>query len=225
MRILVIDDDRELCMATALVLQNAGYDVDLCHDGETGRCYLEQNAYALAIVDRMLPQLQGADLLAAARKRGNNTPVLMLTALGSVEDRVTGLDAGADDYLVKPFDMRELLARIRALSRRPEQLMSATVLRYGDVELNVSELTMTGDRGCCGISRREAELLEVLLRHPNQVLPRGMLLTKVWGPFADIDETSLDSYIHFARRRLRAVSGRLRISTLRGIGYRLEQHS
>jgi len=225
MRILVIDDDRDLCRATALVLQNSGYDVDLCHDGETGLSYLEQNAYDLAIVDRMLPQLQGVDLLATARKRGATTPVLMLTALGSVEDRVAGLDAGADDYLVKPFDMRELLARIRALARRPEQLTGPSVLRYGDVELNVSELSLTGERGHCGISRREAELLAVLLKHPNQILPRSTLMAKVWGPFTEIDETTLDSYIHFARRRLKAVSGRLRISTLRGIGYRLGQQS
>ena len=164
MRILMIEDDRELCEACAPQLQAAGFEADFCHDGGEALYYLRQPIYDLCILDRMLPGSDGLALLAAARAEGVRTPVLMLTAMGRVGDRVDGLDAGADDYLTKPFDMRELLARVRALARRPGTLAAPDLLRYGDLSLDRGSLALRGGKGACVLSKKEAEVLAALLQ-------------------------------------------------------------
>lgn len=222
MRILMIEDDRALCDAVAMQLRQAGYDVDLCHDGEDGLYYLQEGVYDLVLLDRMLPLLDGVSLLKRARKEGVTTPVLLLTALGGVGDRVTGLDAGADDYLAKPFDMRELLARVRALARRPGELRAREELRYGDLLLDMQALTLEGGKARCTLSKKEGELLGVLMQSKGQTLSRNVLFGRVWGPDADVEAASLDSYAHFVRRRLASVSDEVRLVTVRGVGYRLE---
>ena len=155
------------------------------------------------------------------KRQGLDTPVLMTTALGLVGDRVDGLDAGADDYLVKPFDVRELLARVRALARRPAPVAVSGRPCCGDLTLDMGTLVLTGDKEQCTLSKKEAELLAALMENAGQTLSRSFLFGRVWGPGADVEEASLDSYVHFIRRRLRAVSSRVTVDTVRGVGYRL----
>ena len=223
MRILLIEDDAALCRVLQPTLQAAGFGCDCCQNGADGLALLRTGCYDACILDRMLPELDGLTLLRQARAAGVTTPVLMLTALGQVGDRVAGLDAGADDYLAKPFDTRELLARLRALVRRPVELNSAVHrIACGDLTLDTAQQTLTGPGGTVAVSRRECDLLAVLCRAPGLLRSRAVLLGSVWGADADVEDASLDSYIRFARRRLRAVGSRAAIQTVRGAGYRLE---
>lgn len=222
MRILMIEDDRDLCEVVSYRLEGEGFAVDVCHSGDDGLRWLRQQAHDLVLLDRMLPELDGLEVLRRARREGLETPVLMMTALGEVGQRVEGLDCGADDYLTKPFALEELLARIRAMNRRPRRWEAAGELKVGDVTFGGAEKTLAGVTGSCTLSRREADLLETLLKNPGQTLPRGLLLSRVWGPDAGVEEGNLDNYIHFLRRRLRSVGSALSIQTVRGVGYRLE---
>ena len=222
MRILMIEDDEDLCAAVDIHLKKQGYVVDYAHTGDDGLHFALQNAYDLVLLDRMLPELDGIGVVAALRKKGLTTPVLMLTALDGIGHRVEGLDAGADDYLAKPFATEELLARIRALSRRPQQWESTSRLTAGDVELDLELATLRGPAGACSLSRREAQLLELLLRNAAQTLTREVLLARIWGPDAPVEDGNLDNYIHFLRRRLNTVGSAVKIVTARAVGYGLE---
>jgi len=217
MRILLVEDDEALCAAVAPLLEQEGYRVDVCRDGDDALYYMRQRMFVLCILDRMLPGRDGLSVLRAARAEGLDTPVLMTTALGLVGDRVDGLDAGADDYLVKPFDVRELLAR------RPAPVAVSGRPCCGDLTLDMGTLVLTGDKEQCTLSKKEAELLAALMENAGQTLSRSFLFGRVWGPGADVEEASLDSYVHFIRRRLRAVSSRVTVDTVRGVGYRLAQ--
>ncbi len=223
MRILLIEDDRKLNEALCCALRREGYEVDACLDGEEGLYYMETGAADLVLLDRMLPGLSGAELLRQRRQAGDTTPVLMLTAMGTLEDRITGLDLGADDYLVKPFAMEELMARIRSLSRRGAAFhVTSDQLCWEDLTLSESSCQLTGPGGECTLSRRECGLLAALLRHPRQTLGRSQLLLSVWGPDTEVEDGNLDNYIFFLRRRLTALSSSVKIQTVRGVGYRLE---
>ena len=222
MRILMIEDDKALCAAVELRLKKEGYTVDLAHTGEDGLHFALQNTYDLVLLDRMLPEGDGLSVVTRLRREGLSTPVLMMTALDGISDRVDGLDAGADDYLPKPFATEELLARIRALSRRPVQWESTQRLTRGDLELDTELCALRGPRGSCSLSKRETQLFLLFLRNLGQVMTRELLLARVWGPDAPVEEGNLDNYIHFLRRRLGAVGSGMRLTTLRGVGYRLE---
>ena len=222
MRILMVEDDQALCAAVDIHLRQQGYTVDYAHTGEDGLHFALQNAYDLILMVRMLPELDGLEAVRTLRSRGFSTPVLMLTALDGVPDRVDGLDAGADDYLAKPFAAEELLARIRALSRRPRQWESTSRLSAGDLELDTELAALRGPAGACSLSRREKQLLELFLRNAGQTLTRELLLSRVWGPDAPVEDGNLDNYIHFLRRRLRTVGSAVRLATVRSVGYRLE---
>ena len=222
MRILMVEDDQALCAAVDIHLRQQGYTVDYAHTGEDGLHFALQNAYDLILMDRMLSELDGLEAVRTLRSRGFSTPVLMLTALDGVPDRVDGLDAGADDYLAKPFAAEELLARIRALSRRPRQWESTSRLSAGDLELDTELAALRGPAGACSLSRREKQLLELFLRNAGQTLTRELLLSRVWGPDAPVEDGNLDNYIHFLRRRLRTVGSAVRLATVRSVGYRLE---
>lgn len=223
MRILLIEDDKDLCAALCPTLDAVGFSTDCCHTGTDGLELLRTGYYDACILDRMLPEMDGLELLRQARAVGLATPVLMLTALARVGDRVDGLDAGADDYLTKPFDTRELLARLRALVRRPAELTgSSQRLRCGDLVLDLAQLTLQGPKATVTLSRRECDLLALFCRRPGVLQGRQMLLGSVWGALAEVEEANLDSYIHFVRRRLRTVGSASRIVTVRGAGYRLE---
>lgn len=223
MRILLIEDDAALCGVLAPALQAAGLAADCCRSGAEGLALLRTGCYDACILDRMLPELDGLAVLRRARAGGVKTPVLMLTALAQVGDRVAGLDAGADDYLTKPFDTRELLARLRALARRPAAFAAdAHRIAFGDLVLDTAQLRLTGPSAAVTVSRRECDLLAALCRAPGTLRPRAVLLGSVWGAQAEVEDTSLDSYIRFIRRRLAAVGSRAVVRTVRGVGYRLD---
>lgn len=222
MRILMIEDDLHLCEAVRFQLERQGFTVDICGDGDDGLRWARQQVHDLILLDRMLPVLDGLSVLRTLRTEGVNTPVLLVTALGDTGQKVEGLDCGADDYLVKPFDIAELLARIRAMARRPRQWESSQVLALADVRFDAERRTLEGGEGSCSLSRRESDLLEVLLKNPGQTLPRTLLLGRVWGPDAEVEDGNLDNYIHFLRRRLNSVGSCLAVKTIRGVGYMLE---
>lgn len=222
MRILLVEDDHELCDAVSFHLKKSGYEVDYCYDGEEGLYFAKEQVYEMIILDRMLPSLNGINLLTQIRSLGINTPVIIVTALNGIGDRVEGLDAGADDYLVKPFAVEELLARIRALNRRPYQLESIKHVSYGDLKLDLMTSSLSGPLASCSLSKRESQLAEVFLKNPNYPLPRNIILSRVWGPDTDIEDGNLDNYIYYLRRRLRTVGSHLQIKTIRSIGYALE---
>ncbi|MDE6949594.1 MAG: response regulator transcription factor [Lachnospiraceae bacterium] len=222
MRILLAEDDEKLKTSLAFQLEKEGFSVDTCSDGEEALYYIEQNIHDLILLDRMMPCISGTDLLLQMRKAHNQTPVILITALGTLDDKVTGLDLGADDYLVKPFAFKELMARIRCVARRPRNIVYTDVLAFGDITYRPEENTLTGASGSCSISRREGDLLEAFLRNPGQPLSRTLLLTKVWGLDSDVEEGNLDNYIHFLRRRLKAVGSKVMIRTIRGVGYQIE---
>lgn len=223
MRILMVEDDPELCRAVQVSLEQEGYAADISHNGEEGLYLAKHNAYDCLLLDRMIPDLDGLSLLKKLRGAGITAPAILVTALNGIGDRVEGLDGGADDYLVKPFAMEELLARIRALSRRPSQWENTHQISYGGLELDADSAYLKGPGGSCTLSRRECQLLEFFLRNPGQILPRELLLSRVWGPDAMVEDGNLDNYIHFLRRRLKATGGCLQIKTARSVGYQLEK--
>lgn len=223
MRILLAEDDRELNSTLTFQLETEGFFVDSCLDGEEALFYGEQNIYDVILLDRMLPHMEGTDVLTSLRKKKVMTPVILITALGTLSDKVTGLDLGADDYLVKPFAFEELLARIRCVTRRPPALTDSDALRVADVVFLAAEGVLKGPSGNCTLSKREASLVETFLRSNGQTLQRQTLLLKVWGPDSDVEDGNLDNYIHFLRRRLQIVGSRLQIKTVRGIGYSLQE--
>lgn len=223
MNILMIEDDRELCTAVSFRLEQEGFSVTICHDGEEGLYYMQESPFDLVILDRMLPHMNGIEVLKEARSRQIKTPVLMLTALGELDDRLAGLNGGADDYMVKPFAFEELLAGIQCLLRRPAVYQdSVKFISLADVSFVPKTRTLSSHEKTCTLSSREGELMEVFLRNPGQTLPRQLLLSRVWGLEADVEEGNLDNYIHFLRRRLKAVESTLQIRTVRGVGYQLE---
>lgn len=222
MRILCVEDDIALTEIIEFHLNEEGYEVDFAHTGLDGLILIKEGAYDLVLLDRMLPELDGIALLQKMRNLSIFTPVLMITALDGIDDRVTGLDAGADDYLVKPFAVKELLARVRALSRRPNQITHADKLHYEDITLDLLGLALEGPLKNCSLSKREALLIEVFLKHPTEPLTRDFLFAKVWGPSSEVEDGNLDNYIHFIRRRLKSIGSKLQIKTLRSVGYKLE---
>ena len=222
MRILMIEDDKELCEATKYRLEKEDFLVDVCHDGEEGLYYMQENIHDLVILDRMLPSMDGVSVLKEARRTHVSTPVIMLTALGELNDRLTGLNCGADDYIVKPFAVEELLARIRCLMRRPGKWDDSALLKLGDVSFDPYSSRLSKGTKECTLSRREGALMEVFLRNPGQTLTRATLLNRVWGMDSDVEEGNLDNYIHFLRRRLRSVDSTLALKTIRGVGYQME---
>ncbi len=223
MRLLMIEDDEELCEAVAVHLKKEGYELDVCHNGDEVSYYLKGFAHDVIILDRMLPGTDGLTILENIRCLGNTTPVIMVTAMNGINDRIDGLDGGADDYLVKPFEVQELQARIRALLRRPRKIERPDVLNFGDIELNTNTCTAACGGKNVSLSKREGALLEFFLLHKEQILTREQILLRVWGPDCFVEDGNIDNYIFFLRRRLKALESNVGIKTVHGIGYRLER--
>lgn len=223
MKILVVEDERQLCDDIAEDLELERYTVERCYDGLEAWERILVESYDLVILDLNLPGMDGLDILRSVRREKPELRVLILSARSSLANRVEGLDLGADDYLTKPFAAEELLARIRALARRPVQWEQGGALKRWDLELDVKLCTLQGPGGSCSLSKRESRLLEIFLRNAGQTMTRELLLARVWGPDAPVEEGNLDNYIHFLRRRLSAVGSGARIVTVRGVGYRLEE--
>lgn len=218
-----MEDELRLAEALSYILHKNNYGVDLADDGIKGQELAETGVYDLIILDRMLPGRDGLAVLKTLRKNGLQTPVLILTARDAVSDRVEGLDSGADDYLVKPFSTEELLARIRALSRRRSQSIQ-------NEQLNLAELTFSPLKGVIEyggktvrLTPKESMLLELLLRNKNQVISKEQILDKVWGLESDVEMNNIEVYLSFLRRKLRSLKSPIMIETVRGIGYCLRE--
>lgn len=219
MRILLAEDDKKLNESLTTQLVSRGFNVDSCHDGEEALYYATQNIHDVILLDRMLPGMEGTKVLTQLRREGIGIPVILITALGTLNDKVTGLNLGADDYLVKPFAFEELLARIQCVSRRSPVITQTELPTYCDISFDESSNTLTGPDGSCTCSKREGAMLEIFVKNGGQTLSRNTLLLKIWGPDSDVEEGNLDNYIYFVRRRLKTVGSRLKLKTIRGIGY------
>lgn len=222
MRILLIEDDINLCETLRFQLEKEHHQVDICHDGRDGLDLFLQNGHELVLLDRMLPTMNGLLILKKARNSGISTPVILITALGELYDRIEGLDSGADDYIVKPFAFEELLARIRSLGRRTGNWEDDHLITFHDISYDCDLRILSGPDNSIQLSGREGRLLEVFLRSPETVLRRMVLLTRVWGTDAEVEECNLDTYIHYLRKRLSYVKSSLSLKTMRGIGYALQ---
>ncbi|MDP9373393.1 MAG: response regulator transcription factor [Chloroflexota bacterium] len=220
MRVLVVEDEPSIAGFVRQGLSEAGYAVDVARDGQEGLEYGLAAEYDVIVLDLMLPRLDGLQLLGRLRAQGSKAPVLLLTARDGVDDRVAGLDAGADDYLVKPFAFPELLARVRALLRRPP-LQSGTILRVGDLELDTARREVRRAGRLIDLSPREFTLLEYLLRHPGQVLTRTQIAEHIWNFDTYNESNVVDVYIGYLRRKVDRGFARPLIQTIRGVGYRL----
>ncbi len=216
MKILLIEDDKNLCELLQYQLQKEMHQVDYCHDGRDGLDLFLQNAHDLVLLDRMLPTMNGLLVLKKARNAGLTTPVILITALGELYDRIEGLDSGADDYIVKPFEYEELSARIRSLGRRSGSFEDNGLLQVGDITYDSSLRILYGPKCELQLSGREGLLLEVFLRNPSCTIKRMVIFSKVWGVDAPVEESNLDTYIHFLRKRLRYAGSRLNLKTIRG---------
>ena len=219
MKILLIEDDKNLCEMLRFQLEKEHHEVTICNNGRDGLDLFLQDAYDLVLLDRMLPTMNGLLILQKARRSGISTPVIIITALGELYDRVEGLDCGADDYLVKPFAYEELAARIRSIGRRNHVHDDNNLFSYADLTYDSRLRELTGPDGSMQLSRREGRLLEVFLQNPDTTLQRLVLLSRVWGADAPVEESNLDTYIHFVRKRLQQIGSHATIETVRGIGY------
>lgn len=223
MHILIIEDDRELCDMIKTQLGSENHTADCCYTGSEALYFAMTGAYDLILLDRMLPEIDGLSILRSLRQSGITVPVILTTALGSVHDRIDGLDCGADDYLIKPYDIKELLARIRALSRRPNIFTEPASLTFSDISFEPDTRTLICRDKKQKLSKREAFLLEFFLRNPEKTLLREQIFSRIWGPDGAVEDGNLDTYIYFLRKHLRTLGSRVFIATVHGAGYRLEE--
>jgi two-component system OmpR family response regulator len=220
-RILVAEDEARLAGAVRRVLREEGHVADVSGDGEEALALALTGDYDLLLLDVMLPERDGYSVARELRARGKRLPILMLTARDAVADRVAGLDAGADDYLVKPFALSELLARIRALARRAQVTAPETTLRVGDLELDLTRREARRGSRTIELTTREFTLLELFMRHPGQVFTRAQILNRVWGLDGLTESNVVDTYVHYLRTKIdRDFEAKL-IRTVRGAGYTL----
>ena len=226
MKILLVEDDAELCSVIQKDLKKEKYIVDCVSDGETAMFYAlnTEYAYDLAIIDRMLPVIDGLTIIKAMRKKGIRIPVIIITAMDALDNRIEGLDGGADDYLVKPFHIRELSARVRALIRRPADLQLSGKLQYGDLTFDKENRKLSSDGKSVQLTARETELFSVLIQSPEKLFNREQLVLKIWGTSSEVEAGNVDNYISFLRKRLRELNSFCKITTVYGAGYKLEKN-
>lgn len=226
MHILLVEDERRLATAVRRVLEEEGHVVDFVDDGLEAFGQARSEPYDLIVLDVMLPSMDGFEIARRLRAARDATPILMLTARDSVQDRVTGLDAGADDYLVKPFALAELLARVRAFGRRQAGAVGEPgVLRVGELELDLRSREARRDGDAIELTTKEFALLETLMRHPGQVLTRSQLLDLVWSYDMMIESNVVDTYIHYLRNKIDKNYEAKLIRTVRGAGYSIRPAS
>lgn len=221
MKVLLIDDERQLCDALAAILRKNGMESDAAYDGESGQDAALTGVYDLIVLDVMLPRKNGLEVLRALRAERVSTPVLMLSAKSEIPDKISGLDLGADDYLTKPFDAGELLARVRALTRRKGEPVGEE-LTFGDLSLCAQTHEVTCNGRSILLGRKEYLILEMLLRNPRQIIPKERFLEKIWGFDSDAEYNAIEVYLSFLRKKLAALSSRVAVRSVRGTGYRLE---
>lgn len=221
MRVLVVEDEVRLREALVQLLKKQNYTVDGAGDGESGLDDALSGIYDVIILDIMLPKLDGISVLRSIRAAGLNVPVLMLTAKGEISDKVVGLDAGADDYLAKPFNTDELLARVRALGRRRGEIIEASSLSCGDIQLDTSALKLICGGDDIALTRKECELLEYLILHKDIVASKDLIIEKLWGFDSEAEANHVEVYVSFLRKKLKRVHSTVTINAIRGVGYKL----
>lgn len=222
MNILLIEDEINLSEALVHILKREKYTVDAVYDGESGLNYGLTDRYDVILLDLMLPKMNGFEVLRRLREEKIATPVLILTARGQIADRVKGLDLGADDYLPKPFAPPELLARIRALSRRKTNVIAEDVKKFGDLEYRVSGFELVCGDKRIRVSLKESEMLQYFLDRPSFVVSKDELIIKLWGYDSEAEYNNIEVYISFLRKKLHYLNSKVVITTLRGVGYKLE---
>ena len=222
MKLLLVEDEKQLSEALQQILIKNKYSVDAVYSGDEGLDYALTGIYDVIILDIMLPKLKGIEILKMIRKRKISTPVILLTAKGSVEDRILGLDSGADDYLPKPFSPDELLARLRALTRRNGDFINENILEFSDIKLNLSTYDMEVNDNSITLTQKEFEILKYFMQRPKLVVSKDDLITKLWGFDSDIEHNNIEVYISFLRKKLAYVESNVKITTIRRVGYRLE---
>lgn len=223
MKILVVEDDLSLGENIVNILKMEGYEAALSGDGDEGLYYIENNSCDLLILDRMLPGKNGVEILKAARAKNIAVPVLMLSAMSGLDDRISGLDAGADDYLTKPFEYGELLARVRALTRRPAVIEPSEAIHFADLQFDTLTKELVGPKGGVQLTKKEGAMLELFVRQGGTTITKPTIFSRVWGLDSEADESNVSTYIHFLRRRLNAVGSRLQFQNHRGIGFSLSE--
>lgn len=223
MKLLLVEDEKQLSEALSQILINNKYSVDAVYDGENGLEYALTDIYDLIILDIMLPKLNGLEILRKLRKENISTPVLLLTAKDSVDDKVTGLDLGADDYLPKPFDPKELLARLRAISRRKGEVINDNLLTFGDITLNLSNYDLSCKDNTITLTQKEFEILNYFMQRPRNIVSKDDLITKLWGFDSDVEYNNIEVYISFLRKKLIFINSSVKITTIRRAGYKLEE--
>ena len=221
MRILIAEDEVATAKALKVLLEKAKFSVDIVHTGTDAWDYVKEGSYEVVVLDIMMPGLSGLEVLTRMRKEGMKTPVLMLTAKSEIEDRVAGLDAGADDYLSKPFATSELIARVKALGRRSENYTDS-LKTAGDLTLDSNRYEMkAGDKGV-NLTNKEFQLMELFVTHPGFVFSTEHLMDKIWGLESDSDIDVVWTHIGFVRKKLKSIDSKAEIKTIRGAGYSLE---
>ena len=222
MRVLIIEDEVRLASTLQDLLDMNGYTADVCHDGESGLDNALSGIYDVVLLDVMLPKMVGFTVLRNLRSAGNAVPVLMLTARSELSDRVEGLDCGADYYLTKPFEPKELLACIRALTRRQPELRSSDTVEFGDLKLDKSAFTLSCGNRQLRLSRKEFDMMDLLMRNRDMVLTKETLLLKIWGYESDAEDNNVEVYVSFLRKKLDHLRSKVKIKTIRMVGYCLE---
>ena len=221
MRLLYAEDEKSLARAVSAILVRNNYSVDVVYDGQSALDYLATENYDGAILDVMMPRMDGIEVLRRMRARGDSTPVLLLTAKGEIDDRVTGLDSGANDYLTKPFDTKELLARIRAMTRvlsvQPDKTVS-----FGKVALDCASYDLTGPGGSTKLAGKEFQMMEMLMRNPRKLISTEAFMDRIWGFDSEAELNIVWVYISTLRKKLKGIGADIEIRARRGAGYYLE---
>lgn len=222
MKVLIVEDEKDLACVLSEMLKQEGYIVNKVHNGIDGLDYALTNTYDVIILDIMLPQMNGIEVLKEIRKNGINSSVLLLTAKSEVEDKINGLDNGADDYLTKPFVTKEFLARVRALSRRNNKQYLGNQLTFGDILVDKHKHELIKDTQKIKLSQKEYSILEMLIVNKGNTISKEQFVQKIWGYDTNIEYNSIEVYISFVRRKLNAIHSNVKINTIRSLGYALE---
>lgn len=224
MKLLLVEDDIQLCLLIKEQLTKEGYIIDTCYTGDEAFLYaINSNLkYDLAIIDRMLPVIDGLSILKAMRQKNIQIPVIIITGMSELEDRIDGLDSGADDYLIKPFHIKELSARIRALTRRPPQMQETNSVTFEDLSLNLFTQQLSCNESSILLTPKEFHLMQIFLSSPCTIFSREHLMQKAWNTNAEIEPGNVDNYIYFLRKRLKSLHSNCRIHSVYGSGYILE---
>ena len=222
MRLLLVEDEKQLSEALQQILIKNNYSVDVVFNGEDGLNYGLTDVYDVIVLDIMLPRLNGLQVLKMLRNKKISTPIILLTAKDSVEDRILGLDSGADDYLPKPFSPEELLARLRAITSRNGDFISENILEFSDIRLNLSTYEMEVGNNSITLTLKEFDILKYFMQRPKVVVGKDDLISKIWGFDSDVEHNNIEVYISFLRKKLAYVESQVKITTIRRVGYRLE---